>query len=268
MLRILVCALAAVWMAWAAPVHADEPTAKERREASRHVEEGRKLQEKGDYDGAIKRFRSAYRLIPHPQLLYNLGQAYRLKGDKKRAVSLYKQYIDRSPEGQTADIARRFVIELGDEIAQEEREAREERERRKRDRDDEKVVGDDDDDDDQPDDPPSAGRGARRAGMVVAGVGVLGLGAGVIFGARARGIQEEFDGAPWDPERQGRYDEGVSAERTMFIAYGVGAAALVAGAVLYVIGATSSTGGEESSDVALGASVEGSGARVWLKGRF
>ena len=254
------CALLTAWMGWAAPAHADEPSEKDRREASQHVEQGRKLQEEGDYDGAIKRYRAAYRLIPHPQLLYNLGQAYRLKGDKKRALSLYKQYLDKSPEGQTADIARRFVIELGDEIAEEERAVRDKREpkegEREKDRDGEEEAKD----------ASGGGRGMRRTGLVVAGLGAVGVGVGIIFGARAKGIEEEFNGLQWQPERQDRYDEGVAAQRTMYVAYGVGAAALVAGTVLYILAAPG--GGEKSSDVAFGASVEDSGATVWLKGRF
>ena len=243
----------------------DEPTAAEREEASWHVERGRALQAEGRYGEAIKQYRAAYRLIPHPQLLYNLGQAYRLKGEKRRALKLYKQYLDRSPDGATADLARRFIGELEAELEVDKKEPRKKvrdkkikPKRKKRPKKDRSVA------DTSPG--KDSGKGLRRTGLIVLGVGAIGIGAGVGLGARASSIGSEFDGGVWEPKEQSRYEAGKNAQKYMYVAYGVGAAAVLLGASLYVLGSRS--GKKEDRDLALGASVGESEASVWLSGRF
>ncbi|MCG8423082.1 MAG: tetratricopeptide repeat protein [Proteobacteria bacterium] len=81
------CALAIVLaalglgVAWPGLARGQESPSQElRARASRYVEEGRALQKNGDYSGAIEKYRAAYDLIPHPQLLYNIGQSVDLSG--------------------------------------------------------------------------------------------------------------------------------------------------------------------------------------------
>jgi tetratricopeptide (TPR) repeat protein len=45
-----------------------------------------------EYDQAITLFKEAYRLEPAPGLLFNLGQAYRLKGDCHQALWFYEKF--------------------------------------------------------------------------------------------------------------------------------------------------------------------------------
>src|SRR5204863_6882745 len=51
----------------------------------------------GEYAAAISDWRDAYRLEPHPGLLYNLAQAYRLSGDCVTATLLYKNFLRLAP---------------------------------------------------------------------------------------------------------------------------------------------------------------------------
>jgi len=69
---------------------------------------------------------------------------------------------------------------------------------------------------------------------VTAGAGVAALGAGVLFGLKARSIDDEARG--WDVFDPDRFADGEAAERNMFIAYGVGGALVVTGGVLYYLG--------------------------------
>src|SRR5688572_28151474 len=71
-----------VMVAVGAPVHADvvpvaDAAVKERARA--HFKAGSALLAVGDYDKAIASYLEAYELLPLPDFLFNLGQAYRLK---------------------------------------------------------------------------------------------------------------------------------------------------------------------------------------------
>jgi tetratricopeptide (TPR) repeat protein len=100
------------------------PTTSSRDEARQHFNAGRELQTAGKYDQAIAEYEDAYRLAPLPELLFNMAQAYRLKGDRKRAIELYERYVTAVPEGSTSDEALEHIRTLKLEIeVQEAREA-------------------------------------------------------------------------------------------------------------------------------------------------
>lgn len=82
---------------------------------------------------------------------------------------------------------------------------------------------------------PSRGRGLRLAGLITAGAGVVGLGAGVAFQLRAGSLSDELSkpGAPYD---RGKINDGESAERNMTLAYAAGGVLVVGGAALYLLG--------------------------------
>ncbi|MBL0214935.1 MAG: hypothetical protein IPQ07_13750 [Myxococcales bacterium] len=90
--------------------------------------------------------------------------------------------------------------------------------------------------------PEDPGRGKRMAGLAIGGVGVLGLGASVFFGLRARSAANDAEsampGEKWNPGIQTR---GETAARNAKISLGVGTALLVTGGVLYMLGRKSST---------------------------
>lgn len=241
-----------------------EPSAEVRKKASDHVEKGRILQEQGNYAEAIKQYRAAYRLIPHPQLLYNIGQAYRLKGDKRRAIKLYEEYLGRAPKGETATLARGFIRELTDELARETPPDKDE----DKDKNDESDVDKRDNQSDDELEVADPGRSKRRTGVLIMALGAVGLGVGTGFAIQAASINKEFDGAVWDPDKQGRYDQGRSAQLYGYLGLGIGAATVTAGAVLYFLNRRPSSPGGNEDSVSFGASASGSQANVWLRGRF
>ena len=66
------------------------------------AERGRAYHDAGDYANAINAFTQAYVIAPSPALLFNLAQAYRLKGDCEDAALMYRRYLatNPSPEGR------------------------------------------------------------------------------------------------------------------------------------------------------------------------
>jgi len=101
------CLLAALVLALASPARgADSPT----DQARQHYEIGTQQYDLGHWDDAIREFEKAYELRPDPSFLYNLAQAYRRKGDARRALDLYKNYLAKSPKApQRAEIEERIA---------------------------------------------------------------------------------------------------------------------------------------------------------------
>lgn len=91
-----------------------------------------------------------------------------------------------------------------------------------------------------PSPPAPAGRGLRIAGIVSGVAGLAALGAGVGFALKTQSISaaEERDG----PSRE-QEDEREKYEAAGWVCYGVGAAALATGVVLYLLGRSSDAPG-------------------------
>jgi tetratricopeptide (TPR) repeat protein len=78
------------------------------------ADKGRTSHEAGDYNTAIAAYTEAYAIAPSPALLFNLAQAYRLRGSCDDAALLYRRYLDTAPtpegrliaEGHLATVER------------------------------------------------------------------------------------------------------------------------------------------------------------------
>jgi len=67
-------------------------------QARQHFEEGSKLYDLGQYLDAAHQYEIAYKYKADPALLFNIGQAYRLGGDKAAAIRAYRGFLRRAPE--------------------------------------------------------------------------------------------------------------------------------------------------------------------------
>jgi tetratricopeptide (TPR) repeat protein len=254
-----------------------------RRRASRHVEEGDRYKEAGQYDRAAREYEKAYELVPHAVLIFNLGQVTRLGGEKRRALEYYERYLAAEPDGRASEQARSFVAELKREIRAEERKGRGGDGRAGSGAKDGSGAGPDSGGGSGVDvggggagggaadigaglRPGPPGRGMRIGGMAAAGAGAVSLGVGVVFGMKARSISDEIsthDDA-WTDEILARQDEGRRAERVMLVATGLGVAAVAAGAVLYYLGHSAESGGRLEAS----AMVTGDSFGLVVGGRF
>jgi tetratricopeptide (TPR) repeat protein len=66
----------------------------------------------GHYAEAAEKYETAFSLRPDPALLYDAAQAYRLAGNRPRALELYRNYLRLYPDRQNADEARNQVSAL------------------------------------------------------------------------------------------------------------------------------------------------------------
>ena len=89
-----------------------EPSAQALKAAKQHYIDGKKFQDAANYDAAIVEYDAAYKLAPKPVLLFNIGQCYRLKGDKQKAIDAYEAFVAAAPDDPVAPDAREYVTQL------------------------------------------------------------------------------------------------------------------------------------------------------------
>jgi len=103
---VAVCSLACILVAAPAQAAPDPILVKK---AKVHVEQARLAYNLGKFDEALRGYEAAYRLVPMPGLLFNLGQCHRHAGNHERAIFFFDGYLrEASPEaGQ-----RTLVLDL------------------------------------------------------------------------------------------------------------------------------------------------------------
>jgi tetratricopeptide (TPR) repeat protein len=193
--------------------------------AKRHVADGLAAQDAGDLAEAIAQYERAYRLVPHPELLFNLGQAHRLDGEPARALAFYRRYLAIEPDGRVAADARRWIAEL------------------------EPIVGDAPEPDDalpgaraepqaeRTSPPPNPGRPYLYAGVSCVGLGILSTALATLAGLEARQVDRALsrhDG-PWTDALLAEQDRGRGLETRSILFAGAGAALVAGGAALIYV---------------------------------
>lgn len=98
---------AALVLAAAAPVAADEPTPDDLEAARVHYHAGEQHYLRGRYAQAIEEFQEALRLSGRAELLYNISQAYERMGDVRNA----RDYLARYLESDAVPPEERGVLE-------------------------------------------------------------------------------------------------------------------------------------------------------------
>ncbi|GAB4568818.1 MAG: hypothetical protein Tsb0020_22690 [Haliangiales bacterium] len=90
-----------------------------RAEAERLFRTGERAYHAGRYDMAVRAFEASYELLPAPQIAFSTAQALRLQYfvDKdvvqlKRAIELYRVYLDGLPQGDRREVAVTHLAEL------------------------------------------------------------------------------------------------------------------------------------------------------------
>jgi tetratricopeptide (TPR) repeat protein len=91
------------------PASPDSASEDQRAEARQLTDEAIAAQAAQNYDLAIDRYKKAYQLVPHPVLLFNIGQTNRLAGNLVQAELFYRRYLERDPEGPYAPMARELI---------------------------------------------------------------------------------------------------------------------------------------------------------------
>jgi len=80
--------------------------------ATAHVRKATAAFNLGKYDDAAKEYEAAYEQTLDPNLLFNIGQAYRLAGNREKAITAYRSFIRSAPESEQRHLAESKIREL------------------------------------------------------------------------------------------------------------------------------------------------------------
>jgi outer membrane receptor for ferrienterochelin and colicin len=89
-------------------------SADERTEARAHFKRGMAAIADGRYEVGIEELKSAYDILPHPNVLYNIARAYVDTGDLENAVTYYRKYLEGAPKDR--DEVAQLVVDLEERI--------------------------------------------------------------------------------------------------------------------------------------------------------
>jgi tetratricopeptide (TPR) repeat protein len=255
-----------------APAHADD-----KAKAKALYDQGLKSYNLAEYQDAIKAWKEAYSLSKKSILLFNIGQAYRLDGDCKKANTFYDTYQREEPNPKNQDeldSALALCAKAGDKPV-------------------DKPVGIDKKppvvdkkppvvekpvadkpktdvaDASQPkpepeepvDTPESTGGGLRKIGIGVGAAGVVVGGLAIYFAldsAKQSDLNANYTGE-WGPDQMEIEKHGKRSATAAWINGSISIAAIAAGTVMFVIGGPKAT---ESSGVAI-VPTRGGAAASW-----
>jgi iron complex outermembrane receptor protein len=102
-------------------LHARPALADARSEARAHFKKGMDAIGQGRYDEGISELSKAYEILPHPNVLYNIGRAQAEAGQLEPAVETFRRYLESSPPDK--EEVQAVVKGLEARIAQAAREA-------------------------------------------------------------------------------------------------------------------------------------------------
>ncbi len=118
-MRKLVFAIVLLLAAPALPMAAHAQSAKDKAAAEKFFRAGERAYKGGQYLMAAQAFEEALKRYPVPAIIFSTAQAYRLQyfidkdpGWLKRAIELYRQYIDKVAQGGRRDDATASLAEL------------------------------------------------------------------------------------------------------------------------------------------------------------
>ena len=191
----------------------------------------------GEFDRAIAEYREAYRLSKAANLLFNIAQAFRLKGDAEQAIYFYRSFLRNKPDAENRIDVEARIQEMEQKRANERRRAEQERKRQAalaaaaKPR---TVIV-------REPAPDSGSRTLKLSGIITGAAGIVAIGGGVVFAFKADSGWDDINGlaangGQWSDGFEAKYDTAQRDETVAVALLATGGAALVAGGVLYYLG--------------------------------
>jgi tetratricopeptide (TPR) repeat protein len=253
------------------PSVAAAQSAKDKQRASDKVKQAIAKSQAGDHEAAVELYLEAYKIIPQPLLLSNIGSEYQQMKKPVEALSYFCKYIDADPTGNNISYAtaqaKTLYIELGgvDDVDDDDVCKPIVKKKKAPDRQPDvggNTNGNNDNRVDGRTPPPPGQVDAKPAspsspvrwvgvGLGVVGAGVFGL--GTYYGLQAKKISDDITNhdpsQPWPANINQLEADGAAYEKKQIYFMIGGGAALATGIVLYFVG-----GPKASSESATGVS--------------
>jgi tetratricopeptide (TPR) repeat protein len=94
------------------PPPAEPPPPTPAEIAAEHDRKAKLLYEAGNYTGAIAEMEAEYVINADPNVLFNIGQSYRLAQQPQQAVQAYRRYLERLPQAQNRPQVEALITNL------------------------------------------------------------------------------------------------------------------------------------------------------------
>jgi tetratricopeptide (TPR) repeat protein len=196
----------------------------------------------GDFDAAIAQWKRAYELTQAPGLLFNLGQAARLKKDPERALFYYQTYLRLDPGAANRDDVEGFIAQSEQALAR----VAEELEHARPAPAPSRPIAAPAAAVEQPRAACRAPSRPPRRALAIAGMVTGALGLGLVAGGAALGVASNSasdelgrfasQGGSWDARHQALYHDGEREAIAATALYAIGGAAVATGIVLAIVG--------------------------------
>ena len=111
-LAAVVVALLASCLAWPAFAAAESAVGEDIEQARVHVRKATAAYNLGRYAEAAKEYEAAYETTLDSNLLFNVGQAWRLAGEAQKALTAYRSYVRSAPNGERRETAEAKIQEI------------------------------------------------------------------------------------------------------------------------------------------------------------
>lgn len=237
------------------PAVASAQSAKDKQKASDLVKQAIAKSQAGDHETAVQLYEDAYKIIPSPLLLSNIGSEYQAMKKPVEALKYFCKYIEADPTGSNISFAtaqaKTLYIELGGVTDVQDKDVCKPIVKPPPPTPDPALVVD------TPASPPEPSPGPTDASprkastlrWVGLGVGVLGAGVfglGVFYGIKAKNISDDITNHdpndPWPGNIKQLEADGASFEKKQIGFMIGGGLALVGGAALFVLGSRQGSG--------------------------
>jgi|GEM_PF-2240585 len=221
----------------ARPAFADE-----RSVAREHYQKGTKEFDLGLYEDAITDLMAAYKAVADPAFLYNIAQAHRLAGHSVEALRFYRVFLTKVPRASNRDDVELKMAELQKAIEQQKKtQTQLPPDQVLKPAQSETVKAEAEEPPPPPKPvvvlPPPDSRPAHRlkiAGVATMGAGVLVVAVGVVSAVLGSQTADSISRSPtFDPKQLDSYRTYQALEGAFL---GLGAVALVSGAIIYGVG--------------------------------
>ncbi len=237
--RVVATVLAsALFVAQVAAQPTPTPTPAQKSQVQDVVKQAIARSQADDHAGAIEAYEKAYATVPMPTLLSNIGAEYQLATKPVEALKYFCMYLEKDPAGPLATYATGQAKLLQSQLTSTSVDDASVCRAPK------PVV--------RPPDPvpvpapapalavttSDPGKGLKAAGLVTAGVGVVGIGLGVYFGVKAKRISDDITNnrTTWRDDIRAYQDQGQRDEYLQIALLSVGSVLAITGTYLYLKG--------------------------------
>jgi hypothetical protein len=244
---------------------AAKPTRQEMKQAKALFNKAEAAAAKKDYIPSADFYLRAYELFPSTDFIFNAASMFRLADDETNARKYFEEYLALDSKGRGAAEARSALAYYNAQRKKEkEREEAEAREAAKAD-----AASKDKKEKDTTLLKNNTGTSDRKKSssnlpaIISVSAGGLLVGGGIYFALRSKSISDEVSDSPvFDPALE---KKGEDAARNAYIFGGIGAAAIVGGVVLYVLGGKEKANGES---LTIAPAINGESIGAFAYGQF